>query len=340
MRQIVIPRHGGPDVLELRESPDPPPGAGEVRVRVEAVGVNFADIMARMGLYPDAPALPAVVGFEAAGRIDAVGPGVSGDLGGLPVVALTPSGAYSDVLCLPESRVFPRPTGMSAEHGAALPVAYLTAYVALHVMGSLNPGERVLVHNAGGGVGLAALDVCRLRDATVYATASGWKHEALRERGAAACIDYREADFEDEVRRLTAGEGVHVALDPLGGDSWKKSYRCLCSTGRLVIFGLSRGAGRETRSWLGALSTLARIPWLSLNPLRLLGDCRAVVGVNLQRLGGRQAEAARWMSEILAWYEAGALRPRVDRTFPFEEAGAAHRYIQDRKNLGKVLLVP
>jgi NADPH:quinone reductase-like Zn-dependent oxidoreductase len=315
MRQIVIPRHGGPDVLELRESPDPPPGAGEVRVRVEAVGVNFADIMARMGLYPDAPALPAVVGFEAAGRIDAVGPGVSGDLGGLPVVALTPSGAYSDVL-------------------------YLTAYVALCVMGSLSAGERVLVQNAGGGVGLAALDVCRLRDATVYATASGWKHEALRERGAAACIDYREADFEDEVRRLTAGEGVHVALDPLGGDSWKKSYRCLCSTGRLVIFGLSRGAGRETRSWLGALSTLARIPWLSLNPLRLLGDCRAVVGVNLQRLGGRQAEAARWMSEILAWYEAGALRPRVDRTFPFEEAGAAHRYIQDRKNLGKVLLVP
>ena len=340
MRQIVIPRHGGPEVLELRSSPDPDPAPGQVRVRVAAAGINFADIMARMGLYPEAPPLPAVVGFEAAGTVDAVGAGVSEDLVGLPVVALTRSGAYADVLCLPESQVFPRPTGMSAEEGAALPVVYLTAYVCLCVMGSLSEGERVLVHNAGGGVGLAALDICRLRGATAYGTASPWKHEALLERGAEACIDYRSDDFEAEIERLTAGEGVHVVMDPLGGDSWKKSYRCLCATGRLVIFGLSRGARSQRRSLREAISTLASIPWFALNPMRLLGDCRAVVGVNLQRVNGRPEDAARWMTELLGWYEAGALRPRVDRIFGFDEAADAHRYIQERKNLGKVLLVP
>ena len=340
MRQIVIPRHGGPDVLEVRESPDPTPGPGEVRVRVEAVGVNFADILARMGVYPGAPPLPSVVGFEAAGHIDAAGDGVSSDQVGLPVIALTGSGAYADVLCLPASQVFARPDGMSAEHGAAAPVAYLTAYVALCVMGSLKPGERVLVQNAGGGVGLAALDICLLQGAIVYGTASPWKHEALRDLGAAACIDYRSEDIPREIERLTGTEGVHIALDPLGGESWKSSYRCLCPTGRLVIFGMSRGALGETGGRLGMLKALFRIPWLTLNPMRLLRDSRAVVGVNLQQLRGRPGDARRWMAELLGWYEAGRLRPRVDRIFPFERAAEAHHYIQDRRNFGKVLLVP
>jgi NADPH:quinone reductase-like Zn-dependent oxidoreductase len=340
MRQIVIPRHGGPDVLEVRESPDPTPGPGEVRVRVEAVGVNFADILARMGVYPGAPPLPAVVGFEAAGRIDAVGESVSADLVGLPVIALAGRGAYANVLCLPERQVFARPDGMSAEVGAAAPVAYLTAYVALCVMGSLSAGERVLVHNAGGGVGLAALDIGRLRGATVYGTASPWKHDALHERGADACIDYRSQDVEAEIERITGGDGVHVVLDPLGGDSWKSSYRCLCSTGRLVIFGMSRGTPGKTGGRLGMLKALLRVPWLTLNPMRLLGDGRAVVGVNLQQLRGRPDDVQRWMSELLGWYEAGRLRPRIDRVFSFDQAAEAHHYIQDRRNFGKVLLVP
>lgn len=340
MRQVVIPRHGPPDVLEVRESPDPSPGPGELRVRVEAAGVNFADVLARMGLYEAAPPLPAVVGFEAAGTVDAVGEGVSGDRVGEPVIVLTGSGAYSDVLCVPESRVFARPPEMSAADGAAMPVVYLTAHVALSVMGSLNAGERVLVHNAGGGVGMAALDLCRVHEATAYGTASPWKHDALRERGAAACIDYRSLDFEEEIDRITDGEGVHVVLDPLGGESWKKSYRCLCATGRLVVFGMSEGAPGERRSWWAALRTMASVPWLALNPVRLLSDSRAVVGVNLQRIRGRPEDARRWASELFGRYESGGIRPTVDRTFPFEEAAEAHRWLQDRKNLGKVLLVP
>jgi NADPH:quinone reductase-like Zn-dependent oxidoreductase len=340
MRQVVIPRHGPPEVLEVRESPDPEPGPGEVRVRVEAAGINFADILARMGLYPEAPDPPAVVGFEAAGRVDAVGEGADEGLLGAPVVALQGAGCYADTLCLPARRVFRRPDGMGAEEAAAMPVVYLTAYVALVVMGSLDEGERVLVQNAGGGVGLAALDLCRLHGATVYGTASPWKHDELRDRGAAEAIDYRSLDVEEEVDRITDGEGVHVALDPVGGKSWKTSYRCLCATGRLVIFGLSAGATGERRSWIEALGTLARVPWLTLNPMKLLADSRAVVGVNLQQIRDRPDDARRWTERILDWYREGELRPRVDRTFPFHEAAAAHRYIQDRRNLGKVVLTP
>jgi NADPH:quinone reductase-like Zn-dependent oxidoreductase len=311
-----------------------------VRVRVAAAGVNFADIMTRMGLYPDAPPLPAVPGFEAAGEIDAIGAGVPAERIGTPVVALTGSGAYADVLCLPAAQVFGRPAGMTAIDGAALPVVYLTAYVALCVMGSLNEGERVLVHNAGGGVGLAAVDICRTRGATVYGTASAWKHDALRERGVESCIDYRSEDFEAEIDRLTGGDGVHLVLDPIGGSSWKKSYRCLCPTGRLVIFGLSGGAPGKKRRWRSTLAALAGVPWVGLNPLRLLSDSRAVVGVNLQKINGRPEDAAAWMGDLLRLYEAGDIRPTVNRTFSFDEAAEAHRYIQDRKNLGKVVLVP
>lgn len=302
--------------------------------------MNFADIMTRMGLYPKAPPLPAVPGFEAAGRIDAIGDGVPAERIGTPVVALTTSGAYTDVLCLPSSQVFGRPPEMPVDEAAALPVVYLTAYVALCVMGSLNEEETVLVHNAGGGVGLAAVDLCRLRGATTYGTASSWKHERLLERGVAACIDYRTDDFEVELARLTDGNGVHIVLDPLGGGSWKKSYRCLCATGRLVIYGLSSGVPGEKKSWRRTLPALASTPWLSLNPMRLLSDSRAVVGVNLQQINARPEDVARWMGQLLRWYAAGDIHPTVDRTFAFDEASAAHRYIQDRQNFGKVILVP
>ena len=161
MRQIWIPRPGPPEVLELREAPDPAPAAGQVRIRVEAAGVNFADIMGRMGMYPDLPRMPVVVGYEVAGRIDAVGPGVTEDWIGADVLALTRFGGYSDVICVPEAQVFVRPDGMDAAQGAAFPVNYLTAWQLISVMGSLHAGESMLVHSAGGGVGIAATQIAK-----------------------------------------------------------------------------------------------------------------------------------------------------------------------------------
>lgn len=249
MRQIWITRVGSPEVLKLSEAPDPNPKPGEVMIRVQSSGVNFADIMARLGLYPDAPKLPAVVGYEVAGDIVAVGDGVKRTIGER-VFAVTHFGGYSDMVCVPDAQAWPLPAGMSYEEGAAIPVNYLTAYQMLVQMGSLKSGERVLVHSAGGGVGLAAIDICKIYGAEVFGTASASKHAFLRERGVAHLIDYATQDYEAEVKRLTGEHGVHIALDAMGGEHWKRGYRCLAPSGRLVMFGLSNAVAGKTRSML------------------------------------------------------------------------------------------
>src|SRR5215472_10148174 len=224
MRQVVIPRHGGPEVLEIRESPDPVPGDGEVRIRVRAAGINFADILARIGLYPDAPKPPVVVGYEVAGVVDAVGAGVTTVHPGDRVVALTRFGGYSDCVVVSQAQVFRIPEQLSDAEAAAVPVTYLTAALALYRMAALTSGETVLVHNAGGGLGIAATQLARLRRATVIGTASASKHDALRSFGVDHVIDYRQANVENEVKQLTKGRGVDVVLDPIGGPSFGASY--------------------------------------------------------------------------------------------------------------------
>jgi len=339
MRQIWITRVGPPEVLEVRDAPDPTPRAGEVRIRVKASGINFADIMARLGLYQDAPKLPAVVGYEVAGDVDAVGDGVSRAVGER-VLALTRFGGYSDVVCVPASQAVLLPEGMGYEQGAAIPVNYLTAYQMLIQMGSLKAGERVLVHSAAGGVGLAAIDLCTIYGAEVFGTASASKHAMLRERGVQHTIDYRTQDYEAEVKRITAGRGVHIVLDAMGGMHWKKGYRCLAPTGRLVMFGLSSAATEKTRSVLALIKTLLQTPLFSFPPPRLINDNKALIGVNLGHLWDENAMLLAWLQRILAWYREGKVRPTVGARFPFTEAPAAHHYIQDRKNVGKVVLVP
>ena len=248
MHQAVIPRYGPPDVFEMRSGPDPSPGEGEIRIRVRAAGVNFADILARLGLYPDAPKPPMVVGYEVAGHVDAVGSAVTGIVEGERVVALTRFGGYADSVVVPAAQAFRVPEILSDAQAAAVPVTYLTAAIALYRMAALNPGETVLVHNAGGGVGIAATQLARLRRATVIGTASAFKHAALRTFGVEHAIDYRHANVADEVKKLTRGRGVDVILDPIGGRSFTDSYRMLAPLGRLVIFGLSAAAQRERRS--------------------------------------------------------------------------------------------
>ena len=245
MRQAVITRHGGPEVIELRELPDPVPNEGEVRLRVRAAGVNFADVLARLGLYPDAPRPPVVVGYEVAGHVDAIGGGVTGFVEGDRVVALTRFGGYSDLVIVPAAQCFRFPESLSDAEAAAVPVTYLTAALALYKMAALAPGETVLVHNAGGGVGIAAIQLAQLRRAIVIGTASPFKHAALRTFGVEHLIDYTTADVKQEVRAMTRGRGCDVILDPIGGRSFKSSYRLLAPMGRLVMFGLSAAATSE-----------------------------------------------------------------------------------------------
>jgi len=339
MRAVWIARTGGPEVLEVRETPDPRPGPGQVRVRVRAAGLNFADVMARLGLYPEAPRPPAVVGYEVAGVVDEAGEGVDAPAPGARVLALVRFGGHADAVVAPASQVLPLPEGMSFEEGAALPVNYLTAYHALFAVGHLRPGQSVLVHLAAGGVGIAALQLARtVPGVTVFGTASASKHGALREEGCAHPIDRSSVDYEAEVRRLTGGRGVDLVLDPLGGADWRKGYRLLAAAGLLVTYGFANLATGERRSLLRVLPRLLLAPRFS--PLALMDDNRGVAGVNLGHLWGEAALLRGELEALLDLYRRGAIRPRIDSTFPFERAADAHRRLQDRLNVGKVLLVP
>ncbi len=339
MRQIWIPKAGPPEVLELREAPDPLPKPGSVRVRVEAAGVNFADIAGRVGLYPDLPRMPVVPGYEVAGRVDAVGEDVETDWIGRDVLAMTRFGGYSDVVCVPEAQVFTRPDGMGAEQGAALPVNYVTAYQLIAVMGSLAPGETVLVHSAGGGVGIAAIQLARHVGAKVIGTASAGKHDFLKSIGVEECIDYTRENFEKRVREITRGRGVELALDAVGGRSFAKSFGCLAPTGRLGMFGLSAAIRGKQRNLPRAIATLLAMP-RRFTPRRLIDQNKGVFGVNLGHLWDEMDRLSGWFEKLLDLYRAGALRPVVDSTFSFERAAEAHHHIQDRKNIGKVVLTP
>jgi synaptic vesicle membrane protein VAT-1 len=302
--------------------------------------VNFADVMGRMGLYPDLPRIPVVPGYEVAGRVDSVGEGVDPGWIGRNVFALTRFGGYADVVCAPTGRIFARPEGMSAEEGAAIPINYLTAWQLIVVMGALKAGETMLVHSAGGGVGVAATQIAKHLGAKVIGTASAAKHPELRALGVDHLIDYRTEDFEKRAREITQGRGVELILDAVGGESLKKGYRLLAPTGRLGMFGASSAATNKTGGMLGMVSMLAGTPWLQFNPLSLMNANKGVFGVNLGHMWDEGDRIAGWMNQLVQLWEQGAIKPRIARTFSFAEAAAAHHFIQDRGNIGKVVLTP
>jgi NADPH:quinone reductase-like Zn-dependent oxidoreductase len=335
VRQVVIPRHGDADVFEVREAADPEPGDGEVRIRVRAAGINFADILARIGLYPDAPKPPVVVGYEVAGVVDAVGSGATAVHPGDRVVALTRFGGYADCVVVPAVQVYRFPERLSDAEAAAVPVTYLTAAIALYRMAALTAGETVLVHNAGGGLGIAATQLARLRRATVIGTASAAKHHALRRFGVDHAIDYRHANVAADVKRITRGRGVDVVLDPIGGSSFGESYRMLAPLGRLVMLGISSMSGERRNLWRVLRSWWAMKPF---DALSLINRNRGVFGLNAAHLWDERARLQPLMEMIMTELHAGRLEPIVARTFPLEHAAEAHRYIQSRSNIGKVVL--
>lgn len=333
---MSIARYGAPDVLRLQELPTPAPAAGEVRIAVRAAGVNFADILARIGLYPDAPKPPVVVGYEVSGVVDAVAADVSRAHVGDRVIALTRFGGYSTHVVVPAGFVFPLPDGLSDAEGAALPVNYLTAFIALYRLANVAAGETVLIHGAGGGVGIAATQLARLRRATIIGTASAAKHHALRAFGVDHTIDYHSSDVSREVRRITADRGVDVVLDPIGGRSFEASYRLLAPLGRLILYGVSSVAAGERRSWWRAARSLMQMR--SFKPLSLINHNRGVFGLNLAHLWDEHAQLASAMQTLLQETAAGRLQPVVAKTFPLENAPDAHRYMQSRANVGKIVL--
>ena len=338
MRQIVTTANGGIEVLKVEETPDPQPKAGEVLVRVHAAGLNFADILARQGLYPDGPKKPCVMGYEISGVIESVGEGVDEAILDTPVVAMTRFGGQSEKVVVDEKQLFDIPKRLTFEEAAAIPVNYLTAYALLVVMGGLRRGESVLIHNAGGGVGLAALDIAKHIGATTYGTASPSKHDFLRERGLDHPIDYRNQDWFPVLMQLTGDRGVELVIDPIGGGHWKKSYAALRHTGRLGMFGVSAASANGVTGKLKLVKAALQMP--RFHPLGLLSKNRGVFGLNLGHIWHEPEKVTEWVEVIMQGVDAGWIRPYVDKTFSFAEAGAAHSYLELRKNVGKVVLVP
>jgi NADPH:quinone reductase-like Zn-dependent oxidoreductase len=338
MKQVVTTQNGGIDVLQVREAADPVPEKDQVVIRVRAAGLNFADILARQGLYPDGPPKPCVMGYEVAGVVETLGAEVNPDFAGKSVVALTRFNGQSELIAVKATQMFEKPTSLTFEQGAAIPVNYLTAYALLVVMGSLHEGEAVLIHNAGGGVGLAALDIAKKIGATTYGTASPSKHDFLKQRGLDYPIDYRNQDWLPVLKELTDGRGVELVMDPIGGAHWKKSYAALRHTGRLGMFGVSTASANGVKGKLKMVKAAVQMP--RFHPLSLLNKNRSVFGLNLGHLWHEPEKVAVWMRDILRGVEEGWIRPYVDRSFTFAEAGEAHSFIEGRRNIGKVVLVP
>ncbi len=338
MRQVVTTGTGGIEVLQVQEAADLVPSEGEVVIRVRAAGLNFADILARQGLYPDSPKKPCVMGYEVSGVVESVGQGVNSSFLGKSVVALTRFGGQAELVRVQADQSFDKPETLTFEQAAAIPVNYLTAYALLVVMGSLHEAESVLIHNAGGGVGLAALEIAKKIGAVTYGTASPSKHKFLKERGLDHAIDYRTQDWLPALMKLTDGRGVELVLDPLGGKHWRKSYSALRHTGRLGMFGVSTASATGLQGKLNLLKTALQTPFF--HPFPLLNNNRGVFGLNLGHLWHEPEKVAVWMRDILRGVQEEWIRPYVDRTFTFDQAGEAHQYLEQRRNIGKVVLVP
>lgn len=332
MRAVVITKHGGPGVLEVQERPDPQPGPGEVRIQVAAAGINFADVMARMGLYPDAPKTPCVVGYEVAGTILELGEGVSGLAPGQRVLAGTQFGGYASQVAVPVGDVVELPQELTFEQGAAIPVNYATAWAGLIGYGNLQAGERVLVHSAGGGVGIAATQIAKRFGAEVYGTASPGKHERILELGVDRALDYTRPGWERGIGPFD------VILDAVGGRSFRTSYSLLRPGGRLVAFGASSLVSGERRNLVTALRGVLRMP--RFNMVKQMSESKAVIGLNMLSLWKDRGTLEPWIDPLRAMLQDGTVKPVVAGVFEFERAGEAQSMIVERRNVGKVVLTP
>ena len=336
MQQVVITRHGGPEVLHVRETAEPQLKSGDVLIDVKYSGINFADLLMRMGLYPSAPKPPFTPGYEVSGVIAKVGSTENDELLGKSVAALTKFGGYSSKVVVKKDRLIALSDGVDMALAAAMPVVYLTSYVMLSLQAHLQKDEWVLIHNIGGGVGLAAVELSRMIGANIIGTASAGKHDRLREKGIHHLIDYNTEDFVARDKEITEGKGVDVIIDPIGGENLKKSYKALGSFGRLVVFGFSKAASGPRRKVLHLLKEYIKTPKFS--PIQLMGHNKGVFGCHLGMVMDRQELLQECMQKLMSYFQSGDINPHIDRVFPLNRVTDAHQYIMDRRYFGKVLL--
>jgi len=343
MRRVVIRRPGGYNQLELETAPDPTPRPGEVRIDVAAIGVNYADVIVRMGLYASAKEYvgwPITPGFEVAGTIGALGAGVSDIAVGDPVIAVTRFGAYASQLVVPRGQVFARPPSLDAVHGAAVPTVFMTAWFALYELAHPRAGANVLVHSAAGGVGSALIQLLKLRGCTVVGVVGRTaKVAAGRELGCDHVIDKSTQDPWREAKLLVPG-GYDVILDANGVSTLGASYEHLRRAGKLVVYGFSsmmpKTGGKP--NYLTLARDWVRTP--RFNPLDLTNDSKSVLAFNLSYLFDRKDLMDAGMGDIAGWLAAGKVRPPAVKTYPLADVAKAHADIESGTTIGKLVLVP
>lgn len=337
MRAVVVQKFGPPEVLQLSELPDPQLGPRQVLIRVAAIGINFADLFMRMGMYPRAPHPPFVPGLEVAGIIDSVGSEVTeGFREGDRVFALSGNcGGYASKIAVSASQVFNIPGGLTFAEAAALPVNYLTAWHSMFEMGNLRSGDRILIHGAAGGVGIAAVQLAQTHGIVTIGSAGPTKQKLLAELGVDYSINHASQNFLTEVRRI-APDGIEMVLDPIGGETLARSYSCLGQMGRLVIYGMSSAVSDSGRRSIWRMfKSYLQMP--KLKPLKIMSENKAIVGVSLGRLTANIIR--REMQDLVAVIGEYGIRPHIGATFPLEQAAEAHRHIHSRQSVGKVVLL-
>jgi NADPH2:quinone reductase len=337
MKAFVVTGFGGPDVLQQREETVPALGPTQILVRVRAIGLNFADIFGRLGVYPGTPDPPYIPGLEFSGEITAVGPRVRLFKGGERVMGYSRLGSHAEFVALDERLAAVIPESMSYDEGASFLATSLTAYHGIIRLANTRRGERLLIHAGAGGVGLAAVQLGKYLRAEVFATAGTEEKVALvRSYGADTVINYAKEDFAVEIQRATEGYGVDVVMDSVGGEVFRKSWNLLAQMGRYVLYGISSVTGD------GALSRIkvARA-YSSMRPIfppNLLGANKGIFGFNLGTLVKREGYFREAVYKLLDLHAKGAIRPLVGKVFAFEEMVEAHRYLQTRRSVGKVVV--
>ena len=336
MKSIILTKYGAPEVLKVKEFSDPEPLGTEVRVKVHYTGINFAEIMARMKLYPGGPKPGATLGGEVSGIIDVIGKDVKNLNVGDRVMGLSLYGSYSSHVCIDQNSIIPLPDNFRLDEAAAFPVAYITAYMMIFDMGNLQDGETFLIHGAGGGVGTAAIQLAKTKDIKIIGTSSSWKHDNLIKMGVDKCIDYNIDDTEKDIMDFTNGKGVDLVIDPIGAKNWKLSYQTLAKMGKLIIYGDQNLVKGDKLKPIIAMKEMYSMP--KYKPMDLMANNKSVMGYHLGRFQGYEWKVKRSIDNLIKLVNNNNIRPIIDCKFPYTDAPKAHRYIQNKKNFGKVLL--
>jgi NADPH:quinone reductase-like Zn-dependent oxidoreductase len=338
MKAAIVTKYGGPEVLEIRETPTPKPAPDQILVKVRAIGLNFADVMGRFGVYPGTPQPPFILGLEFSGEVVEVGSNVTLFKGGERVMGYSRHGSHAEYVCVNESLAIELPSSMSFEDGASFLVVFLTAYHGIVRLANIRKGEKLLVHAAAGGAGVATLQLGRYLGAEIYGTAgTEEKVELARKNGAHHAINYNTSDFAEVIKHLTNNYGVDVVMDSVGGLVYDKSWNLLAQMGRYVLYGLAAIASQGALNKLKAATIISVMK--PIFPVQLMSANKAIFGFNLGTLKGKEAYFREATQEMLHLYDRGILKPLIGRVFPFSDIVEAHRALQTRQTTGKVVVV-